>query len=126
MAMSACAPEVGEMYNEACRLAGYDHTALGQIDLSRLPNPVVRKVIGECLKQVRALFREFGMPERVHVEMARDLGKSRDRRPPPNSRPQDHSDRRAAPLALRCGRSITAATGVAPDGAIRRLSEKAP
>ena len=49
-----------------------------------------------------------------------------DRRPPPNSRPQDHSDRRAAPLALRCGRSITAATGVAPDGASRRLSEKAP
>ena len=91
MAMSACAPEAGEMYNEACRLAGYDHTALGQIDLSRLPNPVVRKVIGECLKQV-----------------------------------QDHSDRRAAPLALRCGRSITAATGVAPDGASRRLSEKAP
>ena len=43
MAMSACAPEAGEMYNEACRLAGYDHTALGQIDLSRLPNPVVRK-----------------------------------------------------------------------------------
>ena len=36
MAMSACAPEAGEMYNEAC-LAGYDHTALGQIDLSRLP-----------------------------------------------------------------------------------------
>jgi CRISPR-associated endonuclease Csn1 len=62
MAMSACAPEAGEMYNEACRLAGYDHTALGQIDLSRLPNPVVRKVIGECLKQVRVLFREFGMP----------------------------------------------------------------
>ena len=49
-----------------------------------------------------------------------------DRRPPPNSRPQDHSDRRAAPLALRCGRSISAATGVAPDGASRRLSEKAP
>jgi hypothetical protein len=51
MAMSACAPEVGEMYNEACRLTGYDHTALGQIDLSRLPNPVVRKVIGECLSR---------------------------------------------------------------------------
>ena len=76
MAMSACAPEAGEMYNEACRLAGYDHTALGQIDLSRLPNPVVRKVIGECLKQVRVLFREFGMPERVHVEMARDSARA--------------------------------------------------
>ncbi|MGE3293431.1 MAG: type II CRISPR RNA-guided endonuclease Cas9 [Geminicoccaceae bacterium] len=72
--------EAGQVYSEACRLAGYDHTALGQIDLKGLPNPVVRKVIGECLKQVRVLFREFGMPDRVHVEMARDLGKSREDR----------------------------------------------
>jgi len=72
--------EAGHVYSEACRLAGYDHTALGQIDLKGLPNPVVRKVIGECLKQVRVLFREFGMPDRVHVEMARDLGKSREDR----------------------------------------------
>ncbi|MGH7292623.1 MAG: type II CRISPR RNA-guided endonuclease Cas9, partial [Myxococcota bacterium] len=72
--------EAGHVYSEACRLAGYDHTALGRIDLAGLPNPVVRKVIGECLKQVRVLFREFGTPDRVHVEMARDLGKSRDDR----------------------------------------------
>ena len=70
----------GEVYSEACRLAGYDHTALGEIDLDRLANPVVRKVIGECLKQVKVLFRTFGMPDRVHVEMARDLGKSREDR----------------------------------------------
>ena len=100
MAMSACAPEAGEMYNEACRLAGYDHTALGQIDLSRLPNPVVRKVIGECLKQVRVLFREFGMPERVHVEMARDLGKSRDDRQRSTGRP------RAGRRARRASRRV--------------------
>jgi CRISPR-associated endonuclease Csn1 len=72
--------EAGHVYSEACRLAGYDHTALGRIDLAALPNPVVRKVIGECLKQVRVLFREFGMADRVHVEMARDLGKSREDR----------------------------------------------
>lgn len=72
--------EAGYVYSEACRLAGYDHTALGRIDLAGLPNPVVRKVIGECLKQMRVLFREFGMPDRVHVEMARDLGKSREER----------------------------------------------
>ena len=72
--------EAGHVYSEACRLAGYDHTALGRIDLAGLPNPVVRKVIGECLKQVRVLFHEYGTPDRVHVEMARDLGKSRDDR----------------------------------------------
>jgi CRISPR-associated endonuclease Csn1 len=70
----------GASYSDACRLAGYDHTAIGAIDLDRLPNPVVRKVIGECLKQVRVLFRKYGLPDRVHVEMARDLGKSREDR----------------------------------------------
>lgn len=72
--------EAGHVYSEACRLAGYDHTALGTVDLGSVPNPVVRKVIGECLKQVRVLLQEFGMPDRVHVEMGRDLGKSRDDR----------------------------------------------
>ena len=42
----------------------------------------------------------------------------------PHRRPQDHPDRRAAALALRCGRSVTAATGAAPDGASRTLSDK--
>lgn len=68
--------EAGEVYSEACRLAGYNHAALGAIDLDRLGNPVVRKVIGETLKQLRVLFRAFGEPELVHVEMARDVGKS--------------------------------------------------
>ena len=66
----------GLVYSEACRLAGYDHTALAEIALDRIPNPVVRKVIGETLKQVRAIFRAYGEPDFVHIEMARDLGKS--------------------------------------------------
>lgn len=70
----------GLIYSEACRLAGYDHTALAEIALDKIPNPVVRKVIGETLKQVKAVFRAFGEPDLVHVEMARSLGKSaRDR-----------------------------------------------
>lgn len=66
----------GHVYSEACRLAGYDHSALGEIDLDRIPNPVVRKVIGETLRQVKAIFRAYGEPDLIHVEMARDLGKS--------------------------------------------------
>lgn len=70
----------GLVYSEACRLVGYDHTALAEIALDKIPNPVVRKVIGETLKQVKAVFRAFGEPDLVHVEMARSLGKSaRDR-----------------------------------------------
>jgi CRISPR-associated endonuclease Csn1 len=68
--------EAGQVYSEACRLAGYDHTALGDVALDTIPNPVVRKVIGECLRQIKAIFRAYGEPELIHVEMARDIGKS--------------------------------------------------
>ncbi|HMR30895.1 MAG TPA: type II CRISPR RNA-guided endonuclease Cas9 [Geminicoccaceae bacterium] len=66
----------GLVYSEACRLADYDHTALAEIALDKIPNPVVRKVIGETLKQVKAVFRGHGEPDLVHIEMARSLGKS--------------------------------------------------
>ena len=66
----------GLVYSEACRLAGYDHTALAEIALDKIPNPVVRKVLGETLKQVKAVFRVYGEADLVHVEMARSLGKS--------------------------------------------------
>jgi CRISPR-associated endonuclease Csn1 len=68
--------EQGLVYSEACRRAGYDHTALGEIALDKITNPVVRKVIGESLRQIKAIFRAFGEPDLIHVEMARDLGKS--------------------------------------------------
>ena len=43
----------------------------------------------------------------------------------PHRRPQDHSDRRAAALALRCGRSVTGPTIALPDGLSRTLPPKA-
>ena len=81
--LPAAAAAPGRPGTSTARRAGWPATITprwAQIDLARLPNPVVRKVIGECLKQVRVLFREFGTPDRVHVEMARDLGKSCDDR----------------------------------------------
>jgi CRISPR-associated endonuclease Csn1 len=72
--------EAGQVYSEACRLAGYDHTALGDVALDKIPNPVVRKVIGESLRQIKAIFRVHGEPELIHVEMARDIGRSKQER----------------------------------------------
>jgi hypothetical protein len=58
-------------------------------------------------------------PDR-QAERCRPAGLA-DRRARPDRRPQDHPDRRAPSLALRCGRSVTAATGAAPDGISRTL-----
>lgn len=85
-------------YDKACELVGYDHTAsrerhaldtgaVGKEALSRLikqerisreivGSPTARKALIEALKQVKAIVEEHGVPDRIHVELARDVGKS--------------------------------------------------
>ena len=70
----------GLKYDEACTEVGYDHAAPREIQLEDVRNPVARKALGEMLKQVRAVVQEFGLPERIHVELARDVGKSAEER----------------------------------------------
>lgn len=47
--------EAGAVYSEACRLAGYDHSAIGLSTLADIRNPTVNKVLRECLKQVEVV-----------------------------------------------------------------------
>lgn len=68
------------VYSEACARAGYDHAARPKTDLAAVNNPVARKALGEALKQVKAVIKEYGLPGAIHVELARDVGKSKDER----------------------------------------------
>ena len=43
-------------------------------------NPVVRRALTEVRKVVNAILRVYGKPQRVHIELARDLKKSRHER----------------------------------------------
>jgi CRISPR-associated endonuclease Csn1 len=70
----------GLVYSDACKEAGYDHAKRQETDLEKIANPVARKALTEATKQFRAIVREFGMPERVHIELARDVGKSKEER----------------------------------------------
>lgn len=70
----------GLVYSEACAEAGYDHAAKAAVDIRDVRNPVARKALGEMLKQVRAIAQAYGEPDLIHVELARDLGKSADER----------------------------------------------
>ncbi len=67
-------------YAEACAEVEYDHAAQREIKLTDVGNPVARKALGEMLKQVRAIVHEYGLPDRIHVELARDVGKSAEER----------------------------------------------
>lgn len=88
----------GLLYDKACAEVGYDHTAslerhafdvgatakealariLRQERVSRelVGSPTARKAIIEMLKQVKAVIEEYGLPDRIHIELARDVGKS--------------------------------------------------
>ena len=88
----------GLTYDKACARAGYDHTAsrarhafdvgvFGKEALARIlsekrvsrelvDSPTARKALIEALKQVKAIVETHGVPDYIHVELARDVGKS--------------------------------------------------
>jgi CRISPR-associated endonuclease Csn1 len=66
----------GLNYSEACEAVGYDHSARAAMKIEDIGSPVARKALSEMLKQVKVLTQEFGPFDRIHVEMARDVGKS--------------------------------------------------
>ncbi len=70
----------GLVYSEACAEAGFDHAGRAEVKLEDVKNPVARKAVSEVLKQVKVLVHEFGLPERIHLELARDVGKSAEER----------------------------------------------
>ena len=87
----------GKRYDEACALAGYDHSASafsGRKQItnkteflnflhdpnngvgSSIANPIARKALTEGLKQLWAMRQKFGLPGAIHIELARDVGHS--------------------------------------------------
>ena len=97
----------GLVYSEACEEAGYDPTARPATMLSDIRNPVARKALGEMLKQVRVLAPAFGPFDAIHVELARDVGRSAEERDRITRGIEDRNkqkDRRRAEFADLLGR----------------------
>lgn len=89
--------EAGKRYDEACKLAGYDHAAssFSRVDHvtdkasfntlvkevgESIANPIARKAMTEGLKQLWAMRNRFGLPGAIHIELARDVGNSLEKR----------------------------------------------
>lgn len=87
----------GLTYDKAMELVGYTHTdrlrpdfkgdsfrsaVKGQISWfnQNVANPVAKKALIEALKQTATLCQTYGLPEEIHVELARDVGKSKEER----------------------------------------------
>ena len=89
--------ERGLRYDQACEAVGYDHSAsrwskreqvTDRKSFNRLvadmgneiANPVARKSLTEGLKQLWAMRNRCGLPDGVHIELARDVGNSLEER----------------------------------------------
>lgn len=94
-AMRALIPYLkeGQTYDKAAELAGYVHyrppvaektstiPPLENLEgFTGITNPNVRRAINQARKVVNAIVREYGLPSRIGLELARDAAKSRARR----------------------------------------------
>lgn len=82
----------GYVYSDACEKAGYRHSArsltreeienktladhLSVIPKNSLRNPVVEKILNQMINVVNAVIDEYGRPDEIRIEMARELKKS--------------------------------------------------
>ncbi len=84
--------EDGYQYSDACEKAGYRHSArsltkeeieskqyknhLEALPKNSLRNPVVEKILNQMVNVVNAVVDEYGKPDEVRIELARELKKS--------------------------------------------------
>lgn len=71
-------------YDQACEKLGWNHAQRMEGDIDDIRNPIAKKALLEGIKQVKAVVeahrRPYGLPTHIHVEMARDMGKSLEER----------------------------------------------
>lgn len=83
--------KVGHVYSEACQLAGYSHSnsltkeglenrvLKSKLDLvakNSLRNPVVEKILNQVVNLVNQIIEEYGKPDEIRIELARELKKT--------------------------------------------------
>ncbi|MDN4166376.1 type II CRISPR RNA-guided endonuclease Cas9 [Cytophagales bacterium LB-30] len=81
----------GLSYDKACLLAGYNHSSsetkkekenkslkekLEILPKNSLRNPVVEKILNQMVNVVNAYIDEYGKPDEIRIELARELKKS--------------------------------------------------
>jgi len=83
--------KAGHIYSEAATLAGYNHShsvtkeenenrilkdELELLTKNSLRNPVVEKILNQMVNVVNAIIKEYGKPDEIRIELARELKKS--------------------------------------------------
>ena len=77
--------EKGMGYIKACEVAGYKDkviqkkkTLSGNIEeVQEIPNPVVKRAVSQTIKVINAIVRKYGSPVEIHIELAREMARSK-------------------------------------------------
>ncbi|NJK96077.1 MAG: hypothetical protein HC905_15255 [Bacteroidales bacterium] len=85
----------GEVYSSACEYAGYNHSnsltkdqnlkrelmdRLKPIEKNSLRQPIVEKILNQMVNLINGIIKEYGKPEEIRVELARELKQSKEER----------------------------------------------
>ena len=103
--------EQGKRYDEACAEIYGDHygkkNTEEKIDLPPIPadeirNPVVLRALSQARKVINGVVRRYGSPARIHIETAREVGKSfKDRKEIEKRQEENRKDREKAAAKFR-------------------------
>lgn len=103
--------EQGKRYDEACAEIYGDHYGkknteekiyLPPIPADEIRNPVVLRALSQARKVINAVVRRYGSPARIHIETAREVGKSfKDRKEIEKRQEENRKDREKATAKFR-------------------------
>ena len=103
--------EQGKRYDEACAEIYGDHYGkknteekiyLPPISADEIRNPVVLRALSQARKVINAVVRRYGSPARIHIETAREVGKSfKDRKEIEKRQEENRKDREKAAAKFR-------------------------
>lgn len=103
--------EQGKRYDEACAEIYGDHDGkknteekiyLPPIPADEIRNPVVLRALSQARKVINAVARRYGSPARIHIETAREVGKSfKDRKEIEKRQEENRKDREKAAAKFR-------------------------
>ena len=103
--------ELGKRYDEACIEIYGDHYGkknteekiyLPPIPADEIRNPVVLRALSQARKVINAVVRRYGSPARIHIETAREVGKSfKDRKEIEKRQEENRKDREKAAAKFR-------------------------
>lgn len=94
---------LGERYDIACKHAGYNHSSFecdkikflkGEVIDERLcdiTNNVVKRSVNQTLRILNEIIKEYGSPQFISIELARDIGKTRKERNELEKKMQDNA-----------------------------------